>query len=206
MFKLKSILESQSHCEVYTHSIGVAELARKFAEYLGCFSFYELQKIEEGAFLHDIGKVFVPQEILFKVDKLSAKEYGVMKRHTEYGYNFLVTGKPYETFSDEICEIKPLIQSMEWEEEVLKIVIQHHERMDGSGYPFGLTGKEIHPYARLIALCDVFDAITSKRSYKRELHWSYALDQIGDGLGTQFDQALGEQFISFITTKCIQIA
>lgn len=165
--------------EVYRHSCSVRDLATNFAFFLG-YSYQEAMKIRLGAYIHDVGKSFIDKEILLKQGKLTKEEFEVVKTHSHIGYEFLEKEK------------------MTLDKDLLAIVLQHHERVDGTGYPFGLKGKEIHPYAKLVSLCDVYDAITSTRSYKVAYSSNYAFYAIEEGMGTQFDKQLAEQFLLFM--------
>lgn len=198
--------------EVYRHTMNVMELATAFATYLQCYGPLEVATIRIGAMLHDVGKLFVPKEILFKVGTLSSSDFELIKQHAKYGYNYLLSGTPsgktvtpFETYSF-AQHVEGGYQFLLSEypklpDEVLAIVIQHHERVDGKGYPGGLRDNEIHPYAKLVALCDVFDAITSTRCYKRKESAGKAISCIEAGLGSQFDEALGRKFLAFIQSK-----
>jgi len=165
--------------EVYRHSCSVRDLATNFAYFLG-YSHKEVMKIRLGAYIHDIGKSFIHKEILLKQGKLTKEEYEEVKTHSEVGFTFL---KDHNFVLDQ---------------DLLAIVLQHHERVDGTGYPFALRGDQIHPYAKLISLCDVYDAITSTRSYKVAYSSNYAFYAIEEGMGTQFDKGMAEQFLSFM--------
>ncbi|MCT4593982.1 MAG: HD-GYP domain-containing protein [Anaeromicrobium sp.] len=130
----------------YTHSINVCVLATMIGKWLN-YSQEKLDKLAMAAFLHDIGKAKIKKEILNKPGRLTREECSEMKRHAEYGYK-LVQNDDKLDFN--IC----------------CGILQHHERFDGSGYPYGLKSERIHEFARIIAIADVFDAMTSERSYK----------------------------------------
>lgn len=196
--------------EVYTHIWGVMELARMFATHLG-LSPRDVTSVRVGTILHDIGKFFIPREILFKEGILSAEDFSVVKQHSILGYEYLKAGTieairdriPESHYEETLTLIEKQYGFMQGEcptvdDDALAIVAQHHERVDGKGYPFGLKGDDIHPLAKLVSLCDVFDAITSKRCYKPKFDENYALNCIQEGLGTQFDEKVGLEFISFI--------
>ena len=168
--------------ELYLHSEEVSLLAYQFGIYLG-LGFRDVQTLKFGGFLHDIGKVRIPKETLFKPTRLTEEEFLIIKDHPNKGYQLLLETK--QPFSKEIYSI----------------VLEHHERIDGKGYPNRLTDKEIHPLAKIISLCDVYSAITMKRSYKDAYDNGYAILQITEGLGTQFDKDLGEQFIHFLAER-----
>jgi HD-GYP domain-containing protein (c-di-GMP phosphodiesterase class II) len=166
----------------------------------------EISIIRKGAFVHDIGKLFVPEEILFKVDRLTKEEFEIIKNHPLWGYHFLTTGcypeseqfKLNDKFVSPSKNIALKEECSKLTDEMLFIALQHHERIDGKGYPYGLSGESIHPYAKLVSICDVYDAITSTRCYKPSLDVEYALKCIEEGLGTQFDEKTGKAFIPFI--------
>ncbi|MFZ5966182.1 MAG: HD-GYP domain-containing protein [Bacillota bacterium] len=132
----------------YKHSVDVCMLATMMGKWMG-YSEDELRKLSMSALLHDIGKAKIPIEILNKPDKLTVEEFEIIKKHTVYGY--------------EMAKCMPNIHS-----DVFYGILQHHERMDGSGYPFGVKGDKIHEYAKIIGIADVFDAMTSNRVYKEK--------------------------------------
>lgn len=118
----------------------------------------DLLALYRGGFLHDIGKVAVPDAILFKRGKLNEEEWAVMRSHTWKG--------------EEICRPMRSLRP------VLPIIRNHHERWDGSGYPDGLKGEDIPLLARILQLADIFDALTSQRSYKEAYSFDYAIRQL----------------------------
>lgn len=186
MEKISTLLKHvlQEYPEVYMHSINVSRLATMFALYLE-MSPQEVQKICLGAYLHDIGKIGIPKEILFKKGKLETEEYKEIQKHPLIGYGMAAD----------------LIQ----DEEIKIIILQHHERCDGKGYPLGLNKDEIHLYARIVSLCDVYDALISDRPYRKAYSKQEALDMMGEGMGTQFDEVLGEKFLKFIQQNAVEI-
>ena len=133
-----------------------------------------LEDLEFGAILHDFGKIFIPEYMLKKREPLSTKEWEEMRRHTEYGAEWL----------GEIDYLAP----------ALPVVLYHHEAWDGSGYPEGLTGVKIPEEARLLAVVDSFDAMTSDRPYRSALGLSRALEEIKSRAGAQFDPKMVELF------------
>lgn len=165
--------------EVYRHSCSVRDLATQFAFFLG-YSHKEVMKIRLGAYIHDVGKSFINEEVLLKQGKLTKDEYELVKTHSCIGHDYLKE------------------QNIVLDQDLLAIVLQHHERVDGTGYPFAKKGDEIHPYAKIISLCDVYDAITSTRSYKVAYSSNYAFYAIEEGKGTQFDERLAERFLVFM--------
>lgn len=134
--------------DAYTikHSMNVSILSTMIGKWLN-YSTEELNKLATAALLHDVGKAKIPIEILNKPGALTAEEFEIMKKHTSYGYEMI---KDSDGIDYDIC----------------CGVLQHHERMDGSGYPFGLKGDRIHEFAKIIAIADIFDAMTSNRVYK----------------------------------------
>lgn len=159
---------------LFTHSLNVSLYATLLGMSMG-MSRDELMVLGLGALLHDIGKMQLPFELLYKPGKLTAEEYELVKQHAEIGFKLL----------KDIPNL-PLISA--------HCAYQHHERVDGSGYPRGLTGDEIHEYAKLIGLCDVYDAMTSHRSY-RSAHLPHdAMEMLYSVSGKHFEQHHVELF------------
>lgn len=129
-----------------------------------------------GGFLHDLGKVGVPDAVLNKTDKLTDTEYAIIKTHPEVGVRVL-HGHP----------LTGLIHDA---------VLSHHERIDGRGYPHGISESAITQVAKMVSLADAFDAMTSSRPYRVGMPLDAALEQIEINLGKQFDKKLGERFIA----------
>jgi HD-GYP domain-containing protein (c-di-GMP phosphodiesterase class II) len=152
----------------FTHVTNVAGYAVILAERLGLCGPDGLQQIATAAILHDIGKRFIPASILTKPAKLDLEERAIIETHPQRGY-------------EELCE-RP---DMTFDQ--LMIVYQHHERIDGKGYPVGLRGEEIHPWARMLSVVDVFDAMTSSRAGRRPATAREAMEYIVQSAGTQFD-------------------
>lgn len=136
----------------------------------------KLYAIRVGALLHDIGKIGIPDSILLKSGKLSADEWEIMRSHPKVGFQIL---SPLEQFRD-----------------AADLVLLHHERWDGTGYPNGVSGDRIPVGARIFAVVDAFDAITSDRPYRRRSSVPAALREIESGAGTQFDPDLARLFIA----------
>jgi len=129
--------------------------------------------IYQAAPLHDIGKVAIPDRILFKPDSLAQTEFDEMKKHTTFGATMME--KVILKTDSDLFRIAH------------RICLHHHERWDGTGYPSGLKGEEIPVEARIMALADVYDALLSRRVYKTPMSMREAADRIRDGAGTQFD-------------------
>jgi hypothetical protein len=135
----------------------------------------EVARIAIGGFLHDLGKIGVPDAILRKPDRLTTEEYDLIKTHPEVGLRVLA-GHP----------LVPVIQDA---------VLSHHETPDGKGYPHGLAGGDIPGDARIVGICDAFDAMSSHRPYRKGMPLPKAFSIIEENLGTQFDVALGTRFL-----------
>ncbi|PLT30302.1 HD-GYP domain-containing protein [Peribacillus deserti] len=135
----------------------------------------QLEVLALGAMLHDVGKVAVPKQILLKPGRLTEEEFVEIKKHSENGFHLL---KGIHTV--------PLV--------VAHCAYQHHERLDGSGYPRGLLGNEIHYFGKILAVADVFDAVTSNRIYRGAMLPHEGLEVLYAGAGTQFDKTIVEAF------------
>ncbi|MBC8015961.1 MAG: HD-GYP domain-containing protein, partial [Sporomusaceae bacterium] len=163
-------LSHSLNCSIYT-----ALLARCCG-----FSIPQIKVITCGALLHDIGKIEIDKKILNKPDRLVDEEFAIMKQHPMHGFNLLTKKR---------LEVSSLVAHMAW---------QHHEKIDGSGYPRGLKGEEILGYARLLSITDVYDAITAHRPYRGAMRPEDAFNIIQSGLGTSFDDTFGQVFLSKI--------
>ncbi|MEO4054372.1 HD-GYP domain-containing protein [Solibacillus sp. CAU 1738] len=152
---------------LYHHSFQVTMYSIAIAKEMG-YSYDDLRLIGIGAMLHDIGKLLIPPEILKKPDQLTNEEYDEMKLHTRYGFDLLRN----------LHSVSLL---------VAHCAFQHHERIDGSGYPRGLVDFEIHPFAKIIGVADVFDAVTSNRVYRDKLFPSQGIAILEAGSGTLYD-------------------
>jgi HD-GYP domain-containing protein (c-di-GMP phosphodiesterase class II) len=135
----------------------------------------QLMTLGLGALLHDIGKTQIPMQILLKPEKLTPGEYEEMKRHAELGY-YLLKDEPGIPLLAAHC------------------ALQHHERLDGSGYPRGLAGEEIHEYAKLIGIVDSYDAMTSSRAYRETMLPHQAVEALYSGSGTLYDTSMLKLF------------
>jgi HD-GYP domain-containing protein (c-di-GMP phosphodiesterase class II) len=163
--------------ETEGHAHRVADLSTKLAMRLG-ISGEELERARQGALLHDIGKIGIPDKILRKPGKLNAQEWSIMKQHPLYAYNVL----------SQIDYLRP----------ALAIPLHHHERWDGNGYPHGLHGESIPLAARVFAVIDVFDALTSDRPYRPAWTKEQAISHIIAEAGRQFDPRVVEEFTTMI--------
>jgi response regulator RpfG family c-di-GMP phosphodiesterase len=161
--------------ETAGHSQRVCRYALEIARTMG-WSEDKLGSLAEGAHLHDIGKLGIPDGILLKPGPLTAEERKLMQRHVQIGF-------------DLVADIAFLADAAE-------IVLTHHERYDGGGYPRGLKGEEILPSARIFAVADSFDAITSDRPYRRASSFESGRQIIRECSGTQFDPEVVSAFLS----------
>ncbi|PTV96201.1 HD-GYP domain-containing protein (c-di-GMP phosphodiesterase class II) [Halanaerobium saccharolyticum] len=159
----------------YEHSVNVSVVCIALGKMLG-YSKSELFKLGMGGMLHDIGKTLIPEEILNKPAKLTDHEFEIIKNHPELGFNYL----------QQIESISPLSRI---------VVYSHHERVDGSGYPRGLKGDEIHEFARVAAIADVFDALTSDRVYRDRWPTYKAAEYIMNHTEQLFDYQLVKKFL-----------
>lgn len=137
---------------------------------------FQLHRLRLAAFLHDIGKVRIDENILNKPSELTAEEYSVVKTHSLIGQQLLDSIKPFSQLS--------------------RIVRQHHERFDAKGYPDGLRGEQICMEAKVISLAEAFTSMTAPDSYKKPLNEKDALEEIKKNTGTQFDPQVAEVFFN----------
>ena len=179
IYVLMEVMESTSD-ETGKHIKRVAESSRLLAHYTDYLSEEDETVIFHAAPMHDIGKIAIPKEILHKPGKLTPEEFTVMQTHTEKGKDFLKNSKRKLLTAASI------------------IAHEHHEKWDGSGYPRGLKGSEIHIFGRIVALADVFDALTHKRQYKHAWEINEAVDYIKSLSGIQFDPKLVDIFIEHL--------
>jgi len=143
----------------------------------------DVARISLGGFLHDLGKVGVPDQILNKKDRLTDEEYEVIKTHPDVGWRMLA-GHPLAGLAE-------------------TAIRAHHEMPNGKGYPRGLAGADIPLDARIVGICDAFDAMTSTRPYRRGMPIEQALAIIEENLGGQFDRAFGERFVALGQAKAL---
>ena len=162
------------------HQLRVAELAQAIAEELGLPA-DRVEGIYIGALLHDIGKLAVPTEILSKPTKLTPAERSLVEHHAVAGYEIL--------------------KEVEFPWPVAEMVLQHHERLDGSGYPHGLEGDRITMEARILAVADVVEAMASHRPYRAALGVEAALEEIRKGRGTLYDPAVVDACLRLFREK-----
>ena len=163
--------------ETQGHTRRVSVLMMRFGEHMRIPA-SQWDAIKQGALLHDIGKLGIPDAILLKPGSLTQPERKVMQQHAVYGYNILA----------------PIINLRQ----TLDIALYHHERWDGSGYPYGLTGEQIPLVARLFAVADVFDALTSDRPYRPAWSHTQAVEYLREQAGRLFDPQVVELFLEIV--------
>jgi diguanylate cyclase (GGDEF)-like protein/putative nucleotidyltransferase with HDIG domain len=162
------------------HSHTVSRIGVEIATYLN-LPFSEIDVIKYAGLLHDVGKIGIRQDILTKTEPLTQKEFDILKRHPIVGYNIL--------------------RDVKFLEKELPIILHHHERYDGSGYPYGLKEREIPLGARILGVADAFDAMTAGRTYKKELSRDKALQELRDKSGTQFAPEIVDAFLALAEMK-----
>lgn len=161
------------------HIKRISHYSAAIARTMGCCD-EDLETILYASPMHDVGKIGIPDRILFKPGKLDPEEWEVMKQHTTIGAKIFLGADA------------PLLQSAR------TIALTHHERWDGTGYPSGLRGESIPLMSRIVSLADVFDGLTSARHYKPAFSNEQSLHIIREGDGTQFDPLVLEAFMSIL--------
>ena len=176
---VKSLAAAIDAKDSYTngHSVRVAEYSREIARRAG-YDDLALQKIYITGLLHDVGKIGIPDAIINKEGRLTDEEYNVIKTHPEKGAAILQS----------IEKVPELSIGARW----------HHERYDGRGYPQGLKGEDIPEEARIIAVADAYDAMSSNRSYRQKLSQEYIRSDVEKGKGTQFDPRFADIMVQMI--------
>ena len=163
--------------ETGMHLLRMSNYTRLIAAQLG-LPLAEQELLLDAAPMHDIGKVGMPDQILLKPGRLTPEEFGIMKQHATIGYEILRDS------------VSPLLQC------AAGLALSHHEKYDGSGYPQGLAGERIHLYGRIVAVADVFDALTSERPYKRAWPTADAVELLKKDAGSHFDPRCVEAFLA----------
>lgn len=177
LLNLMSLKNTSSY--TYEHSVNVSVICITLGKILG-YNKDDLFKLGMGAMLHDIGKTLIPEEIINKPGSLTEEEYEIIKKHPELGFKYL----------QQIDSISPLSRV---------VVYSHHERIDGSGYPRGIMGDEIHEFAKIAAIADVFDALTSDRVYRDKWPTYKAAEYIINNTERLFDYHLVKKFLPQIS-------
>lgn len=164
----------------YTHSVNVGLYAMWLSmEYFGDKTQHDLEEMSSGFFLHDVGKSMISLRVINKPGPLTDDEWTEMRRHPSYGLDILRREE----------QLTP---------EVSIIVEQHHERLNGTGYPKGLSGDEIHPYGLVCTIADVYDALTTRRSYKDRREPFEALKIMKEEMSTHFHPDMFKTFIQLL--------
>jgi HD-GYP domain-containing protein (c-di-GMP phosphodiesterase class II) len=138
----------------------------------------EVERVRQASILHDLGKIGISDEILLKKTRLTKKEYAKIKKHSQIAVDIL---RPIHFLQD-----------------VIPLIYYHHEKWDSTGYPSGLKGKQIPIGARIIAIADVYQALTSERPYRKAYSKEEAIKTIKEGGGTQFDPAVVNVFLKIL--------
>lgn len=163
---------------LYHHSVNVAVLATAVGMSLG-YNRTQLMNLGIGAMLHDIGKVSLPEELLQKKERWNAEEQELAKQHATLGFDLLRKQHDISLLSAHVC-------------------LQHHERLNGSGYPQGLVGKQIHEFAQIVGLCDIYDSLTSPRPWRKRYMPQDAVEYLLGSGGHLFEHHLVNAFIKHI--------
>lgn len=171
--------QNTQHQETTEHTIRCVQLAKEFGTYMG-LSDKELKQLEDGLFIHDLGKYYIAPTLLYANRRLTDDEFKIIKNHPM---------KPFKTLN----------KSLELQDTVaVRIMLEHHERIDGNGYPNQLQGDQIHFLSKIASIVDVYDALANPRSYKDAWSLERILQLLNDGAGTHFDSDLVSKFIGFI--------
>ncbi len=171
-------LSTGAHCRKITR------LTEQMAVRLGC-SFHEIQSIRRAALLHDIGKIGIPDQILYKPGPLTEREWVIMRQHPEIGARILRT-----------------IHGLN---DVARLVLAHHERYDGTGYPYGLSGENIPMGARILAVVDAYGAMIVDRVYRSARSLREAVEELKRCAGKDFDPIVVEAFLGLLETQADRV-
>lgn len=179
---IQSLVNALEASDRYTkgHSERVKQLGLELAKYIG-LDHRELEAFEHAAILHDIGKIGIDTSVLNKEDRLTSVEFSLIRAHPIIG--------------DEILGPIGTLQG------VRTTILQHHEKYDGTGYPYGIAGEEISLKARILSVIDTFDAMLTDRPYRRAMPLGHAVDELKKGSGTQFDPAVVRAFMELIESN-----
>lgn len=162
----------------YTHCIDVAAYAIGFGVYLG-LNEYELSILGKAAMFHDIGKKEIDHNIIAKNGSLTYEEFEIVKKHPQ-------------------LSVKILQELGENDEILLEIIEQHHEKIDGTGYPYGLKDKEIHDFAKIVSICDIFNALTTRRTYKDRMSTFYTFNIMFNEMKNKLCPKYLKKFVKFM--------
>lgn len=180
---LFTLLELKNKDEyTYRHSVSVATFSLALGISIN-LTIKDLKELFIGALLHDIGKLFIPSSILLKKGALTTEEFEIMKSHPRKGYNYLI------------------LKNLGISNKALRICLEHHERIDGTGYPNNLKENEIGILSKIVSIADVYDALTSNRSYRTALSTNDALNYINLNINSTFDEILSKIFSKIIRSN-----
>ena len=174
--------QPELYCHVHPHGHATAKVARAFASslrYVGDRGWPTLDEIELGAHLHDVGKYLIAKSILLKPGPLDECERAAVSRHPLYGAQLL----------SNLSAVTDMVR---------RVVLYHHERWDGAGYPEGLQGPAIPPEARLISIADVYTSLRARRAYKPTLTRGEAARELREMAGRELDPDMARDFLKFI--------
>jgi putative nucleotidyltransferase with HDIG domain len=172
-----SLMLEKRNREVKDHSRRVTELTVQLAEYMGIQE-PDLSHIRRGAMLHDIGKMAIEDAVIQKNGDLTEEDRAIIRRHPLFGFEML----------SEIEYLRP----------ALDILLCHHEKWNGEGYPFGLAGEQIPLFARIFSVVDVYDALTSQRTYRSAITQEQAAEYLREESGQHFDPRIVETFLEML--------
>lgn len=164
------VIMNKLHRATLAHSINVIKLSKMLGKEVGLNS-AQMKDLRMGALFHDVGKTFIPKKILNSTDKLTDEEFEIIKTHSKYGYEYMRDNSnlSYES---------------------LRIILEHHERPDGKGYPDNKTNDELSILSKIVSVCDVYNALVSKRPYKKAFSMEKAMEILNDVKGSQLDENL----------------
>ncbi len=165
----------------YSHNINVSSLSTAVGMYMN-MSENEIKELALAAFLHDIGKMKVPKEILNKPGKLDITELEIMRRHTSLGYRYIK-------------------ENFDVPDRIARVALDHHEKFVGKGYPNGLHGKMINRYAQIASVVDIYDALVSDRVYKKGIPAGKVIHIMKTELRNEFNEEVFDKFISLAVSK-----
>ncbi len=185
MLLVDSISKVLAKKDRYTafHSANVKHYSLYLARYFN-LNEADQKKIFIAASLHDIGKIAIPKSILSKPSALTGEEFNILKKHPIIGAN--------------------LLSKITYFKDIVEIVEYHHEKVDGTGYPYGLKGSEIPFMAQIVCVADAFDALTTNRIYRKAMSVEYAVDEIKKASGTQFDKQIADAFVYLVENEIIK--
>lgn len=179
---IRSLVELIEMKDEYTagHSQRVTDYAVELGKSLG-YDDRQIEILRYSSILHDIGKIGIPEEILNKPGKLDESELNRIKEHPYTGYQ--------------------AISNIDFLKEEAEVILYHHERVDGRGYPYGLKGDELNEMSKILSICDSYDAMTTDRTYKIKMSKLEAVMELRRNAGTQFDSELVEKFIDYLESS-----